>query len=260
MHKVSDYLSKQLNSEVKIDSVSIDFIRTVELYNVYLSSQKSKTDTILFAKKLDVDLMLGRTLFEQIAKLRDSKIYIDNVALDGVYFYCYRAKADSLYNFQFLLDQFKSNKKKETKKKAGKPLELRLNKLTLSNSNIILDDPHTDKRMDIRFSKIFVDVREFNISPLKIDAKELELIDPFYKLTDYNEINKPKDPNKPPGKGFNVEGLGKKLNITVDKLTMRNGNHAMDFKKKNQAAGTFLISQMNIHDINIDIENYRWDS
>ena len=260
VHKVSDYLSKQLNSEVKIDSVSIDFIRTVELYNVYLSSQKSKTDTILFAKKLDVDLMLGRTLFEQIAKLRDSKIYIDNVALDGVYFYCYRAKADSLYNFQFLLDQFKSNKKKETKKKAGKPLELRLNKLTLSNSNIILDDPHTDKRMDIRFSKIFVDVREFNISPLKIDAKELELIDPFYKLTDYNEINKPKEPNKPPGKGFNVEGLGKKLNITVDKLTMRNGNHAMDFKKKNQAAGTFLISQMNIHDINIDIENYRWDS
>ena len=34
VHKVGDYLSKQLGSEVKVDSVSIDFIRTVEIYNV----------------------------------------------------------------------------------------------------------------------------------------------------------------------------------------------------------------------------------
>ncbi|HPN20029.1 MAG TPA: hypothetical protein PK546_10805, partial [Chitinophagales bacterium] len=53
VHKVSEYLSKQTGSEVKVDSVSINFLRTVEIYNVYLSSQKSKSDTILFAKKLD---------------------------------------------------------------------------------------------------------------------------------------------------------------------------------------------------------------
>ena len=259
VHKVSDYLSKQFGSEVKIDSVSIDFIRTVEIFNVYFSSKKSKTDTILFAKKLDVDLMLGKTLIDQIGSIQNSKIYIDNVALDGVQFRGFRAKEDSVYNFQFLLDQFKSKEKKEKKKKNSKPLELRLNKLVLTNSNLILDDPHTDKRMDIRFTKVAADVRELNINHLKIDVKKLELVDPFYKLTDYNEIEKIKDPNKP-SKGFNVQGLGKKLNITVDELRMRNGNHAMDFKKKNQSAGTFLISQMNIHDIDIDINNYRWDS
>jgi len=101
VHKVGDYLSKQLGSEVKVDSVSIDFIRTVEIYNVYLSSQKSKTDTILFVKKLDVDLMLGKTLLNQVNKLKQSKIYIDNVSLDGVRFNGYRAKEDSVYNFHF---------------------------------------------------------------------------------------------------------------------------------------------------------------
>lgn len=258
MHKVSEYLSKQLGSEVKVDSVSIDFIRTVEIYNVYLSSQKSKSDTILFAKKLDVDLMLGKTLLEQIGSIRQSKIYIDNVSLDGLKFNGYRAKNDSTYNFQFLIDQFTSKDKKPKAKKAGKPIELRLNKLLLTNSNLVLDDPHSDKRMDIRFTKVFVDVREFNINHLKIDARKLELVDPFFKLTEYNEIEKVKS-NKP-SKGFDVQGLGKKLNITVDELTMQHGNHSMDFKKRDQKAGTFLISQMNIHDINIDIKNYRWDS
>ncbi|MEZ5026477.1 MAG: hypothetical protein R2739_07850 [Chitinophagales bacterium] len=257
VHKVSDYLSKQLNSNVKIDSVSIDFFRTVEMYNVYFSSQKSKNDTLLFAKKLDVDLMLGRTITDQIRNIRDKKIYIDNVALDGVRFYGYRGINDSVYNFHFLLEQFTS-KDKSKKKAKSKPLELRLNKLLLTNSKIILDDPHTDKRMDIQFTKIFVDVRELNLQHLKIDAKKVELVDPFYKLTDYNEVNKPK--SKKPSKGFDVQGLGKKLNITVDQLTMTNGHHAMDFKNKNQKAGNFLISQMNIHDINIDVKDYKWDS
>ena len=114
--------------------------------------------------------------------------------------------------------------------------------------------------MDIRFTKIAVDVRELNLSKMKIDATKLELIDPYFKLTQYNEIIKIKDPNKPPSKGFDVQGLGKKLNLTVDELIMVNGNHAMDFKNKDQKAGTFLISKMNIHNININIKDYRWDS
>lgn len=62
--------------------------------------------------------------------------------------------------------------------------------------------------MDIRFTKIEANVREFAISPLKIDVKKLELVDPFYKLTLYNEIEKIKDPNHH-SNGFDVQGLGK---------------------------------------------------
>ena len=86
VQKISGYLSKQLGSEVKVDSVSIDFIRTVEIHHVYLSSQKSKTDTILYVKGLKVDLMLGKTFMSQIQTLKQNKIYIDNVSLDGVKF------------------------------------------------------------------------------------------------------------------------------------------------------------------------------
>ena len=59
----------------------------------------------------------------------------------------------------------------------------------------------------------------------------MELVDPFYKLTLYNEIEKIKTLTTTV-KGFDVQGLGKKLNITVDELTMRNGNHTMDLEEK----------------------------
>ncbi len=258
VHKVSEYLSKQLGSTVRVDSVSLKFIRTVEIYNVFLSTKKGKTDTLLFVKKMNADLLLGKTLMSQISSIRQKKFYVDNLDMDGIKFYGYRAKNDSTYNFSFIFAQFASKDKTIDKKKTDKkPIQLHLNKLLLTNSNLILDDPHSDKRMDIRFAKVFVDIRDLSISPLRINAKKVELIDPFFRLTEYGE--NPKEPSKP-SKGFDVQGLGKKLNINIDELTMINGTHSMDFKKKDMKVGSFLISKMNVHDINIDIKNYRWDS
>ena len=69
VHKVSEYLSKQLGSTVKVDSVDIKFIRTVEITNVYLSTQKGPKDTLLYVHKMETGLMLGRTLLDQIGSL-----------------------------------------------------------------------------------------------------------------------------------------------------------------------------------------------
>lgn len=259
VHKVSEYLSKELGSTVKVDSVSISFIRTLDIYGVYLSSQKNKSDTILYVNKLGADLMLGKNLVEQITHLRDKRIYVDNISMDGLRLYGYRGIDDSLYNYQFILSKFASkNKKAADTTINSSPLELKLNKLNLTNGKIILDDHFKDKRFDIQFTKVFIDLKELNVNHLKIDAKQIELVDPFFKLTQYNE--KEKKPSGKPSKGFDVQGLGKKLNITIDKLTIANGIHSMDFHHKDQKAGTFLISRMNIHEIQLDFRNYRWDS
>jgi hypothetical protein len=259
IHKASEYLSKQLESEVKVDSVSLSFIRTLDIFGVYLSSQQSKTDTILYIRKLSTDLMLGKNLVEQITKLKDKKIFIDNVEMDGLRIHTYRAKDDSIQNYDFILSLFGSKDTKKPKaKKASAPLQLKLNNLKLTDGKIIMDDRYKDMRFDIAFTKVFIDVRELDINKLKIDAKELELVNPSFKLTKYYEKEKKK--NTKPGKYFDVQGIGKMLNLTVDKLTIEQGTHAMDFKTKNQKAGEFLISQMHIRNIELDIRNYRWDS
>lgn len=259
VHKASEYLSKQLKSEVRIDSGSISFLRTLDIHGVYISSQKSKTDTILYIRKLSTDLMLGKNLAEQLSKVKDKKIFIDNVEMDGLRLYTYRAIDDSIQNYDFILSLFESTDKKKPKpKKASAPIQLKLNKLLLTDGIIKMDDRYKDTRFDITYTKVKIKMRTLNVDKLKIDAKEIELVDPGFKLTNYHEKIKPKSTT--PSKGFDVQGLGNKLNITADKLTIANGKHAMDFKTKNQKAGEFLISQMNIHDINLDFRNYRWDS
>ncbi|MBK6273539.1 MAG: hypothetical protein IPF58_02075 [Saprospirales bacterium] len=260
VHKVSDILSKQLGNEVKIDSVNLKFIKTLEIHNVFVSTNKNKKDTILFVKKLNVDVLLGETLIDQITSLKGGKIHVDNLELDGVKFNGYRAINDSLFNFSFILQKFASKEKKQKDSKTSNPIDLKVNTLKLTNGNLVFDDHYKDRRFDIRFKKVFVDLREFSLNKLKIDAKNLELEEPYFKLTDYNEVpSAPKNPNKK-SKMFDVQGLGKILNLTVDKLSIVNGTHAMDFKKKDQKAGLFLISQMKIHDINLNFSEYRWDS
>jgi hypothetical protein len=260
VHKVSDILSKQLGNEVKVDSVNLKFISKLEIHNVFISSNKNKKDTILFANKLYVDVLLGKTLFDQITHIKNGKIHVDNLEIDGLKLNGYRAINDSLFNFNFILEKFASKEKKKKEGKASNPIELKLNKVKLTNGNLVLDDHYKDRRFDIRYKKVFIDVREFSLSKLKIDAKKLELEEPYFKLTDYNEVpSAPKDPNKK-SKLFDVQGLGKVLNLRVDNITIVNGTHAMDFKKKDQKAGLFLISQMKIHDINLDFDDYLWDS
>ncbi|MDB5226662.1 MAG: hypothetical protein JWN78_855 [Bacteroidota bacterium] len=260
VHKVSDYLSKEFGNTVTVDSVNLKLFRTIEIYNVYLSSKINKTDTILYVKKFNVDLMIGTTLIDQIRHLKNGKIYVDNLDLDGTRFYGRRDFNDSAFNFQFILDQFNTKDKPKPKpNKTPKPIKIKLNRITLSNTIMFLDDKFKDERFDIRFKKIYVDVRNFDTYHLQIDARQVELVDPYFKLTYYNKKPKVIKP-KTPSKGFNVQGMGRSMNLNVDRLILTNATHQLDFQGKSMAAGNFLISHMNIHSVNLDFKNYKWDS
>ncbi len=254
IHKVSEYLSKQFGNTVKVDAVDIKFFRTIEIQNAFISSKTSQNDTILFVGKLDVDLMLGRTLWEQIQHIKNKKIYIDNIALDRMQFNGFRAENDSLFNYDFFMALFSSTK---TPKKPSGPIVLKINKVNITRSHLIIDDHYKDIKIDIQVSKAFMDMNDFIIKPLKIDIKEIELVDPKVLLTLYN---KKEDIVKKPSNGFDVQGLGKLLNITAEQLNISNGTYGMSMRNRSINAGTFKISEMYIHDIQSDFKDYRWDS
>ncbi|MBK8353313.1 MAG: hypothetical protein IPL21_17150 [Saprospirales bacterium] len=161
VHKVSDILSKQLGNEVKIDSVNLKFIKTLEIHNVFVSTNKNKKDTILFVKKLNVDVLLGETLIDQITSLKGGKIHVDNLELDGVKFNGYRAINDSLFNFSFILQKFASKEKKQKDSKTSNPIDLKVNTLKLTNGNLVFDDHYKDRRFDIRFKKYLLTYENF---------------------------------------------------------------------------------------------------
>lgn len=101
--KASTYLSKELQNEIKINRLSIDFFNSVRLHDVYVSDQRSETL---------VSLQEGSLSFG-VLSLKENYLSIDIKLIKPV-FNLYRNKEDSTFNHQFLLDYFSSDQKNST--------------------------------------------------------------------------------------------------------------------------------------------------
>lgn len=118
-------LSETLGSKVEIDRVSIGLFNAVELHKVTLYDKKDKI-------MLHSDLIYGKV---QLLPLLQGKISIRNISLLDGNIALYKDTADGDPNFKFVLDAFKSDKKKKKK-----PLDLTINSLLLRRCNLTYDD------------------------------------------------------------------------------------------------------------------------
>lgn len=96
VQKLTQSLSKTLQTEVSINRVNIRFFKTVVLEGIYVESLQN--DTLLYAQNLGVNI--------GILDLFDNQIHVKKINLDGAKVQLYRPKNDSLYNYQFILDAF----------------------------------------------------------------------------------------------------------------------------------------------------------
>ena len=96
-------LSRNLGTKVQIGSVSYRFPARLLLHDVYIEDQQK--DTLLYAGEVYAH-------FRPLA-LRNDEILFSHVRLQNVVSKVYQV--DSVWNYQFLLDAFKSEEKKESK-------------------------------------------------------------------------------------------------------------------------------------------------
>jgi len=96
VQQITQSLSKTLDTEVSIDRVSIKFFKTITLEGIYIEDQQQ--DTLVYAKEIGVNIGL--------LKLFSNHIHVNKVYLDGANAQLYRAEADSLFYYQFILNAF----------------------------------------------------------------------------------------------------------------------------------------------------------
>src|SRR5690606_20910549 len=116
--KATAYLSKELNTEIKIDEVAIIFFDEVALDGVLFKTPQK--DTLIAAKTIYVgikDWNLSKTTFE-----------LKNVDIEDATIHLARDE-EGFFNYQFLIDYFKPKKKKKKKK-----VNLYVDNVTLKNS------------------------------------------------------------------------------------------------------------------------------
>ncbi len=125
-------LQEKLQTKVKIDSIHVDFLTfDVNLMGVDVEDRQQR-------KMLQADQL---TLSLELKDLLTHKVEVSKAELEGVRALLYHPK-DSVANYQFVIDAFKSDKKSDQeipkKKKEGKDNKLTfdLNQLHLSKVNI----------------------------------------------------------------------------------------------------------------------------
>lgn len=251
VHCVSDILTNKFGSKVSVGSVDIKFLSSIVINQVYLDDKNK--DTLLYANEINANLLLGKTLFNQIKKIKENKIYIDNVSLDGIVFYGYRTINDSLYNFSNIIDALKSDNKKP---KSNATLELDVKKVLLTNIHLLFDDQYKGNGYEVRAKKVDIKMDKLDLNKMIIHAKKINLDSPDFTLTLYNR-NKTK--SNSPKKAFAPEDFG--LYIKAGDLKIKNGRYAMDMlNRKPIKVGQMQISAMRIEQIDLNIKNYNWDS
>lgn len=165
--KATEFLSRELNTTIHIDNVSIVFIDRVALDGVFILDQQKDT------------LASIKTVYVTLDELNLDKNYIKlgQAELEKGHIHINRDKITGDYNYWFLSDYFSSGKTKSGKK----PMKINLSKLQLSDINFKYDDyrkSYSTFGMDfdhIKLKHLFLTAENFTSDKGILSAKITEL-------------------------------------------------------------------------------------
>ena len=155
--KITDQLSQQLGTTVRVKGVDIDFVKKVVLEEIYLEDQQQ--DTLLYAEKLRVDI----GLFALLGK----KIVLDEILLENAYANLYTVDDSATLNFAFIPEAFADTTQVDTTQ-AG--WEFDLKDIILSGFRMDYNDHTTQMKMGL-----FVPTLEVNLETLGLDKSHIRV-------------------------------------------------------------------------------------
>jgi len=126
--KVASYLSSELNTNIRLKGLDIEFFKTIVLEDVLIEDLHA--DTLLSVHKLKVSV--GPILLEK------KKFTLNTLTLDQPVIHLKYYKNEKDINLQFLVDYFSSPA--DTSVKDTIPLDLKIKSLKIINADVVYDD------------------------------------------------------------------------------------------------------------------------
>jgi hypothetical protein len=163
--KVVAFLESKLKTKVEIGKLDIKFPTDVSLQNVFFEDQSK--DTLLFGKELRVNLKM----FE----LLKSNVEIEEIYLDGIIGKVKKIPPDSVFNFQFIVDAFASQNKKQPVVQDSSTLKIDIARIVVKNSRIIYDDPYSGNDMKMSIGLLDGKIEKFDPEHLFFNIPSLTL-------------------------------------------------------------------------------------
>lgn len=150
IHKATSFISDKTQTKVSVNSFNLFFFDTIELEGVYLADERE--DTLLYADRISADL--------DFSKLFNKTIELNDISLSDARFYMKKRSYDEDYNFQFLIDAFKS------KESSGPPAwEFTIQSIYLDNIHYILQDQSSGLHLKSLIGNAEAGVLALNANP-----------------------------------------------------------------------------------------------
>ena len=153
-HQLSDYLSKEWNTNVSIGKVRIDIWTRLYATDLYIEDQRG--DSLLYIESLEAD----NYSYDDVS----GKLVVNSLHLHSPYFNLVRHRQDSLLNYYFLVDYFESTDTTQSESFVA------LNHLHLQNGRFNYINEHRD--LDTTFG---IDWNHLRLNNLNLEVNEFRL-------------------------------------------------------------------------------------
>ena len=183
--EATKYISRELNSKVEIGSIHLDFFESATLNKIFILDKHQ--DTILYG-----DILIKIKDFDY----KNKSITIQKITLRNINSKIIKYKKDVNYNYDFLINYFSSNNKKQTNSKWN----IKFDELELNNVSFIYKNENEEIKLgkNINFNNVFFKNTYANISSLKLnndtifaDIKSLKTKEQSgFELSDFKAITK----------------------------------------------------------------------
>ncbi|MEP6615547.1 MAG: translocation/assembly module TamB domain-containing protein [Ginsengibacter sp.] len=163
--KVQNYLEKKLKTRVEIGKLNIHFPNSVTLKNVFFEDQTK--DTLLSGGELKVDL--------DMFKLLRNEVQIKNLIFNDITTKIKRVGRDTVFNFQFVVNAFASDQKKDTLLHDSTTIKMNVDNIVFNNTRVIYQDVITGDDLDLFFTHLDAPIKTFDPTHLYFDIPTFTL-------------------------------------------------------------------------------------
>ncbi|SKB98246.1 translocation/assembly module TamB domain-containing protein [Dyadobacter psychrophilus] len=202
--QANSYLRKKLKTKVNIEKVRFDVPDWILLEGVYFEDKQG--DTLVAGKRLYVDL--------DMYSLIKGNVGINKVELEGINANINRVLPDTVFNFQFIVDAFASADTTATVDTTSKPLEMRLDQISLKNVRLSYRDAVTGTDAIANIDSAHVSFDKFNPTLSQYHPSKLALLGSEVKLRMYQPLKTETTPE-------NVPDPADSLDIKVGDIDIR---------------------------------------
>ncbi|MBD0332903.1 MAG: hypothetical protein ICV66_09615, partial [Chitinophagaceae bacterium] len=238
--RVEVYLNKKLKTKVEIGRISIGLPEKILLKDVYVEDQTRDT------------LISGGTIKANISlfKLMNNQVEVNDIQLTDITAKIKRILPDTVFNFQFIVDAFVTEKTKQPDTAQTAPLKLDVYNLKLNNFNVVYKDVITGNDMYAHIGRLNAKIDTLNPYTSNFDVNSLAVRNAVIRFNQVTPLVQPEPVSKDVAEAAQPSTMKLNFgNVNLDSVSFDYGNDVSSFYTK------FNVGHLAVEGRQIDLQN-----